>query len=246
MLSRLHPLALLAVCLVWLVAAMLVLNAGFLAAVFCVPAFLLLTLHKVPPLRLALYCVPFLLFGLGFLSTHVLFDRQSGFATALGREALIAGEGVATGVSTGLALVMRALACGMVSIFFALTLEPGAFLRALMGQARLSPRLGFALMATLLISADLPADFARLRAARAMRQGRALSRWPGPRESAACLVPLLAGAIRRAGHVALAMESRGFVADRPRTLRDVPGFRANDAAFVAAAFGSLAGLLVLA
>jgi energy-coupling factor transport system permease protein len=245
MLSRLHPLALLAVCLVWLVAAMLVLDVRFLAAVFVVPAVLLLTLQKVPPLRLALYCVPFLLFGLGFLSTHVLFDRQSGFATALGREALVSGEGVASGVSTGLALVLRALACGMVSIFFALTLEPGAFLRALMGQARLSPRLGFALMATLLISADLPADFKRLRAARAMRQGRALSRWPGPRESAACLVPLLAGAIRRAGHVALAMESRGFAQDRPRTLRDVPAIRPADLLFAAGGLAMLAALLAV-
>jgi energy-coupling factor transport system permease protein len=240
MLSRLHPLAVLATCLVWLVAAMLVLDMRFLATVFVVPALLLLTVQKVPPSRLALYCVPFLLFGLGFLSTHVLFDRQSGFATALGREALVSGAGV----STGLALVMRALACGMVSIFFALTLEPGAFLRALMGQARLPSRLGFALMATLLISADLPADFARLRAARAMRHGRAFSRWPGPRESAACLVPLLAGAIRRAGHVALAMESRGFMAERPRTLRDVPAVKPADLGFVACGLGLLALLLV--
>ena len=245
MLSRLHPLALLAVCLVWLVAAMLVLDVRFLASVFVVPAMLLLTVQKVSPLRLALYCVPFLLFGLGFLSTHVLFDRQSGFATALSREALVSSDGVSSGVSTGLALVLRALACGMVSIFFALTLEPGAFLRALMGQARLSPRLGFALMATLLISADLPPDFARLRAARAMRQGRALSRWPGLRDSAACLVPLLAGAIRRAGHAALAMESRGFTPDRARTLRDVPAVRPADLLFAAGGLALLAALLAV-
>ena len=149
----------------------------------------------------------------------------------------------ATGAgSAGTTLVLRAVACGMISFFFASTTDAGALVRALLAAGWVRPRVAYALFAALQLAPDLAMQAHELRMARAVVAGRRPRRLVGPFEAASLVIPLLAFAIRRAGRVAIAMEARGLSPDGPRTIMNAPRPRGRDAVFVLAA---LATLLVL-
>ena len=141
------------------------------------------------------------------------------------------------------------VACGMISALFAVSVDPGALVRALMAWCRLPARIGHALFAAMQLVPDLASELQQMRLARAMKSGARLRRIPGPREALSLLIPLLAYAIRRAGRIAIAMEARGL-SPGPRTIMHVPSFSRRDAAFALAAAGlillsSLPALLAL-
>lgn len=179
--------------------------------------------------------IPFALFGLGFVTTNLLFREESDFVTEVASETVYASDAL----SAGLTLALRAIACGMVSVFFALTTDPGAFVRALMAHANLPPKIGYPLFAAMQLVPQLAREAQQIRMARAMHSGRALRRLPTPAEVASLVVPLLAFAIRRASRSAIAMEARGFDPAAPRTIINVPGFSRYDAAFATAALACL-------
>ncbi|WMT85317.1 energy-coupling factor transporter transmembrane protein EcfT [Pelagibacterium sp. 26DY04] len=237
-LRRLNPLTLFAVCLAYLAAAATSFDAGFQISVVVLVAAVLLAVQRVPPLLLLVLMVPFVLFGMGFITTNLLFRRDSDFAVHL------AGSESGAALSAGLTLSLRALACGAVSILFALSVDPGAFVRALIAYLRFPARLGYALFVAMQLVPDLLAEAAHLRMARAIRTGRPVGRVPGPSEMAGLMVPLLAFAVRRAGRSAVAMEARGFGALPARTMVGVPGFSWRDAAFGLTSLAVLAPLLV--
>ncbi|MBQ0823691.1 energy-coupling factor transporter transmembrane protein EcfT [Microvirga sp. HBU67558] len=235
MLTSLNPLSKLAVCCVWLVAAVLVFDPRFQLAAILAPALALVGLHRTSPLVLLALMVPFGLFGFGFLTTSLLFRQESDFALLMAGESLLSSPGF----SAGITLFLRALACGMISVFFALTTDPGLFVRALMQHAKLPPRIGYSLFAALQLVPDLAGEAQQMRLARAMKSGRRLRRVPGPFELMSLVIPLLAFAIRRAGRTAIAMEARGLGPDAPRTIMNAPAFQGRDGLFVAAALGLL-------
>ena len=235
MLTSLNPLSKLAVCCVWLVAAVLVFDPRFQLAAILAPALALVVLHRASPVALLALMVPFALFGFGFLTTSLLFRRESDFALLMAGESLLASPDV----SAGITLFLRALACGMISVFFALTTDPGLFVRALMHHAKLPPRIGYSLFAAMQLVPDLAGEAQQMRLARAMKSGRRLRRIPGPVELMSLVIPLLAFAIRRAGRTAIAMEARGLGPDAPRTIMNAPAFRGRDGVFVAASLGLL-------
>jgi energy-coupling factor transport system permease protein len=171
------------------------------------------------------------LFGVGFLTTSVLFRQDSDFALHMADESLFA----STALSAGVVLFLRTISCGMISVGFALTTDPGALVRALMKYGKLPPRIGYSLFAAMQLVPDLAAELQQMRMARAMRSGRQMRRIPGPEELFSLVIPLLAFAVRRAGRVAIAMESRGL-SDSARTITNVPPFRVIDTIFVLAAF----------
>jgi len=236
MLKALNPLSKLAVCCIWLVAAVLIFDARFQLAAILVPALALVAFNHTSPFALLALMVPFALFGFGFLTTSLLFRQESDFALRMAGESLLASPAF----SAGLTLFLRALACGMVSLFFALTTDPGLFVRALMQHARLPPRIGYSLFAGMQLVPDLTAEAQQMRLARAMKSGRRVRRIPGPVEVANLVIPLLAYAIRRAGRTAIAMEARGLGPDGPRTILNAPGFHRRDGIFVLAALAMLA------
>ncbi|WP_210497288.1 energy-coupling factor transporter transmembrane component T family protein [Microvirga antarctica] len=241
MVRTLNPLSKVAVCAVWLVAAILIFDARFQIGAILIVCIVLVALERTSPLLLLGLMVPFSLFGLGFLTTALLFREDSAFALH------VAGESVfgSPAASAGVTLFLRAVACGMISAFFALTTDPGAFVRGLMAHARLPPRFGYALFAALQLVPDLAAEAQQMRLARAMQSGRVLRRLPGPVEAGSLVIPLLAFAIRRAGRTAIAMEARGLDAHGPRTIMAVPPFEWRDAGFAAVAMIVLGGLIVL-
>lgn len=236
MLGRVHPLPKLVFCLLWIAASLAIFDLRFQIGSLALAAGLLVTTERVRPLTVLALAVPFALFGFGFLSTSLLFDRETGFAAQMAREQALARPDAAP----GLVLFFRALACGMVSALFALTTDAGALVRALMAQARLPASVGYALLQAMHLVPDVAREAQAMRMARAMRRGRAPGRIPTPWEAGALAVPLLAYAIRRAGRTATAMEARGFRPGAPRTLLGAPPPTRRDWAFCAGALGLLA------
>lgn len=242
MLKRLDPLVKLAVALAWIGASVLVFDPRFQIAAILLAGGALLLLNRTSPLLLAALMVPFCLFGFGFLTTSLLFRRESDFALAMSAEALVASPAFSAGVT----LFLRAVACGMVSTFFALTTDPGALVRALMARCRLPPRVGYSLFTAMNLVPDLLSEARRIRLARAMRRGRPPRRFPGPAELTGLIIPLLAFAIRRASRAAIAMEARGLARDAPRTIANVPYPGRPDAIFATLSLGLLATCIWLA
>ncbi|MBZ6077935.1 energy-coupling factor transporter transmembrane component T family protein [Microvirga puerhi] len=243
MLRSINPITKLAVCFLWLGAAMLVFDPRFQAACILVPALALVLLNRTSPLLLLALMIPFCLFGFGFLTTSVLFRKESEFALQMAGESLIA----TPAFSAGIVLFLRAVACGMISVFFALTTDPNRAVRSLMVSLNLPARVGYSLFAAMQLAPDLAAEAQQMRIARAMRAGRPPRRIPGPAELFSLVIPLLAFAIRRAGRTAIAMEARGLSPTTPRTIMNAPGFGQNDLVFAGAAFIllCLCGLLPL-
>ena len=231
MLRALNPLTKLGVCLVWLSASMLIFDAGFQMVCILLCGGMLIVFNRTSPVLLAALIVPFGLFGFGFLTTSLLFHRESDYALQVAAETAV----TSTAVSAGLVLFLRAIACGMISIFLALTTDPGALVRALMVYVRLSPRIAYALFAAMQLVPDLAGELQHMRIARAMKSGRPLTRIPRPRETIGLIVPLLAFAIRRASHTAISLEARGLAPGKRRTVLRRPLFAVRDVLFGAGA-----------
>lgn len=239
MLGAVHPLPKMALCLVWIGAAIVVFDLRFQLVTLGLAAGLLVLTERVRLRVVLALMVPFALFGFGFFTTSVVFRQETGFAAQMAQEQALARADVAP----GLVLFFRAIACGMVSALFALTTDPGALVRALMQQMRLPPRVGYALLQAMHLVPDLAREAAQLRLARAMRLGRSVPRIPRPAEVVALMVPLLAFAIRRAGRAAIAMEARGLAPGRNRSWARQEPIRPADWAFAAAGLLLLAGLI---
>lgn len=227
MLKTFHPLPKLALCLAWIIASLVVFRLSFQIALFAAATLMLLIDARVPLRRLLLLMVPFALFGFGFFTTSVLFRAESGFAVQMAQE-----QGGVPDVAPGLVLFFRVLACGMTSAIFALTTDPGQFVRTLMQHLRLPAPMGFALMQAMHMVPDLRAEMLQLRMARAIRLGRPLRRFPAPGEAIALAIPLLAYAIRRASRAALSFEARGLQPGRVRTHLPQPQMTRADAIFL--------------
>jgi energy-coupling factor transport system permease protein len=235
MLKALNPISKLFVCIVWLVAAVLIFDARFQAASILMAGLAPIIFNRTSPFIVLMMMVPFGLFGLGFLTTSLLFRQESDFALRLAGESPFASPAF----SAGITLFLRAVACGLISTFFALTTDPGALVRALMAHCRLPPWIGYSLFAAMQLVPDLASEAQQMRLARAMKSGRPPRRIPGPLEVSSLVIPLLAFAIRRAGRTAIAMEARGLSPDATRTILNAPRFSRRDAIFALIALAAL-------
>ncbi|MBV8716766.1 MAG: energy-coupling factor transporter transmembrane protein EcfT [Chloroflexi bacterium] len=132
------------------------------------------------------------------------------------------------GVAYGVAIMLRILAIFAVSLLFTLTTDPTAFLQALVQQAHVSSRFGYGIIAAYRFVPLFDGELASIRAAHRIRGvplgGGVVAQY---RRLVGHMVPLLAGAIRHAERVALAMDARGFgaVPDRTYFHRSVFGWR---------------------
>lgn len=147
------------------------------------------------------------------------------------------------GIRLGLALGLRVLAVGMLALVFIGTMEPTEMVLSLAQQFRLSPRLAYSLMAALRFVPMLESELHIIRAAHRIRGAGVEGRLAWARRWYRYALPLLAGGIRRAERVAVAMEARGFSGSAPRTYyRQLP-WRPRDTAFVAATIAVVAVIL---
>jgi energy-coupling factor transport system permease protein len=235
MLTALHPLSKLVICMIWIAAAILIFDARFQIATIAIAALALILLERASPVLVLALMIPFALFGFGFLTTSVLFRQNSDFALRMAGESVLASPAF----SAGITLFLRAIACGMISALFALTTDPGAFVRALMIHWRLSPQIGYSLFSAMQLVPDLAAEAQQIRLARAMKRGRPPRRFSGPVELFSLIIPLLAFAIRRAGRAAIAMEARGLAPGAPRMVISAPHLRRGDLVFTTISLAAL-------
>jgi len=148
----------------------------------------------------------------------------------------------------GLTMATRLLAIMSASALFVLTTDPTQFVRALMHQAHVSPRIAYSVFAAYRFVPLLQVEFESIRAAHQMRGGAGRGGWlEKVRETAGYAIPLLVSAVRKGERVALAMDSRGFGAlpAGKRTFFRVTTLSRADLWFSLVcllAFGLLAGL----
>ena len=174
---------------------------------------------------------PLVLVGLGFVWTNALFAVSAPGEVIHPVGPLRVSE---RGLAFGVAIALRGLAIGALSLTYVLTTDPTDLAVSLVRHARLPFRIVYALLAGYRFLPFFTAEYAQVRLAQRLRGGGLES---GPRRRLAepfrLLLPLLALAIRRATRIGVAMDSRGFSAASARTrttFRLVP-LDARDALF---------------
>ena len=118
-------------------------------------------------------------------------------------------------------LWFRLLCFALLSLVFVRTTEPQHLLLSLVHQLHLSARVAYGVMVGYRMLPVFQADYVTIRAAqrlRGVREGKALFH-PFSRLRRYAL-PLLTGAVRRAGRIATAMDARAFGALPRRTYRE--------------------------
>jgi energy-coupling factor transport system permease protein len=202
-----------------------------LAFVLLTYAVLLVGVSFTRRLALVLLALPLgaLAIGFGFsLWTDPVHVDQSIVVWQVGSWTLYGGA-LLVGLATGLriaAIVALALIAGMS------TTGPD-LVRSTVQQLRVPYRIGYTALAAFRFVPRFGHELEVIRQAHRVRGahgGRgpiaAISRWSG------YVVPLLAGAIRHAERVALAMDARAFGAHPDRTERHLVPFRARDVVFI--------------
>ncbi|MDY0907968.1 energy-coupling factor transporter transmembrane component T [Microbacterium sp. CFBP9034] len=171
-----------------------------------------------------------LLIGLGFsLWTEASRVDQSVVVLQLGSWTLYGGA-LAIGLATGL----RIAAIVALTLIAGLSTTGPDLVRATVQQLRVPYRIGYTALAAFRFVPRFGHELEVIRQAHRVRGahgGRgpfaAIARWFG------YVVPLMAGAIRHAERVALAMDARAFGAHPDRTERHLVPFRARDVVFIA-------------
>ncbi len=193
-------------------------------------------------IRLANYArvlLPLGVVALGFVWTNAFFARTvdpDAPSWSLGPL-----RATLPGLLFGLAIALRGLAIGALSVTFVLTTDPADLVVGLIHHARLPFRIAYPMLAAYRFLPLLRDEIQQIELARRVR-GQLLGGGPlaRARRRLGELVPLLASAVRRASRIALAMDARGFAAARERTyLRPSPLTREDIVAgVVALAFGA--------
>lgn len=168
--------------------------------------------------RLLAAQLPFVAFGVGLVVVNAL--SRPGEPVLTGLPVRVTVEGLETGV----ALALRTLVIGVLSVAFLLSTPPQLLMTSLTQHARLSPRISYAMLAGYRLLHVLPEQWQTIRDAHAVRapldrRGRPVF---GPRAFARSAFTLLVVSIRAGERIALALESRGLGTGPRTTWRPVP------------------------
>lgn len=149
-------------------------------------------------------------------------------------------------LAVGSATALRIAAIVALSLFIGLSTTGPDLVRATVQQLRVPYRIGYTALAAFRFVPRFGHELDVIRQAHRVRGahgGRgplaAVARWFG------YVVPLMAGAIRHAERVALAMDSRAFGAHPDRTERHLVPWRARDTVFVAVFLAVSASVFVV-
>lgn len=186
---------------------------------------------------------PLAIVGLGFVWTNALFAHVGPDAPlALSWGPLRVS---AAGLSFGLAIALRGLAIGLLSVLFVLTTDPTGLVVSLIRHARLPYRVGYPLLAAYRFLPFFTEEYAQVALAQRVR-GVPVGRSPlaRVRRALSLLLPLLASAVRRAARIAIAMDARGFASAGERTYLRETRLVAGDLVFAVGALGLALALLV--
>ena len=183
-----------------------------------------------------------LLIGLGF-SVWVDAAHVHGSAPALqiGGWTLYSGA-----LAIGFATALRLGSIVALALIGGLTTTGPDLVRASVQQLRVPYRIGYTALAAFRFVPRFGHELSVIRAAHRVR-GHHGGRGPFSRIARGWgyIVPLLAGAIRHAERVALAMDSRAFGAHSTRTERHLVPFRARDIVFIVVVLAASATIFLL-
>lgn len=243
-LARRDPTVKLAVVLVLSVGLFLVIDPVTPLMVLIVTVAAGLVAGRLPLRSFVRVLAPLAVVALGFVWTNALFAR----VTDPSAVAWSAGPLRVTlaGLLFGLAIGLRGLAIGALSVTLVLTTEPTQLVVSLMRNARLPFRLGYPLLAAYRFLPYFRDELDQIDLARRIRgRARAGSVLERLRLRAGELVPLIAIAVRRAARIAVAMDARGFAAPQRRTFYREAPIGVTDVVFAAAALGTASAVLLL-
>lgn len=196
----------------------------------------------IPFRRLGRLLVVFLPALIGILVANVLFNRLNAAAPPLFMLGPV--EVTEPALRTAGSLSFRLLSFATLSAVFVLTTEPADLILSLVHQVRLNYRVAYATMVGYRMVPLLRTEFETIRAAHRVR---GVDEPRGPlglwRRSLRYALPLLTGAVRRAGRVALAMDARAFGAFPDRTYRRRLEVSRSDWAFLVVTVGGSAALV---
>lgn len=187
--------------------------------------------------------MPFSLFALSFIWLNVVFPSERGDTILFFIGSMpVALENVLTGVSLGL----RSLLFISWSLLFVLTTEPTKLMLSLIQHCKLPPRFGYGMMAAYRFLPLFRQELEQIRAAHRIRGlGEPRGIKDKIRETKRLIIPLMAGGIRKAERVAIAMESKGFDGSRQRTYYHVVPWTWKDLLFGISLFILYTGVMVV-
>ena len=238
LLGRTSPLVKLAVALAWLGGLATTTAVEPAAALAGVAVVTTLALGGVRPRRMLVGLGPLLVAATGIALTNLLFSGSNTDPAALELTRIGPLRVTAPALAAAGGIFARVLAIVAVGGSFALTTEPTHLVDALVQQARVSPRFGYATLAAYQAVPRLASDLATLVGARRLR---GLSPAWHPR----VLVGLLVRAIRHADQLAVALDARGL-GSGPRTAYRPVRWGWRDLAVAVGGVAALAGVLAWA
>lgn len=174
----------------------------------------------------------FVVAGVAILLANIFFNKENDVSAAL----ITIGPVRITGPALWAAgtLWVRLLCFALLSVVFVKTTEPQRLILSLVHQLRLNYRVAFGTMVGYRMLPAFQVDYQTIRAAQRVRGVRErtgfLRLWSRVRRYS---IPLLAGAVRKAGRVAVAMDARAFGALPNRTYRERMVVRLYDWVFLA-------------
>ncbi|TWT00953.1 energy-coupling factor transporter transmembrane protein EcfT [Planomicrobium sp. CPCC 101079] len=161
-----------------------------------------------------LMMLPFTLGSFGYLWTTLVFGAHDNSEVIW----TVAGISVTEEQwQHALSLSFRVMALSTLSLMFAMTTDPVKFVMSLMQQLKLSPKLAYSVMVSYRFLPVLIDEFIQIQQAQRLR-GVIVEKhwWQRLSNMRRLLLPMLAGAVRKAERAAFAMEARGFTG-APRT-----------------------------
>lgn len=161
-----------------------------------------------------LFMVPFSIGALGYLWTTVVFGADTGGTIIW----TFAGFNVTDEQwARAMSLAFRVMAFSTLSLLFAFTTDPVRFILSLMQQLKLSPKLAYSVMVGYQFLPVMKDEFIQIQQAQHLRGAKAEKySWQRLIAMRRVLIPMLAGAVRKAERSAFAMEARGFTGE-PRS-----------------------------
>lgn len=231
-LQRRNPAIKLAALLVVFLALTLVFDP-YTPAAFLLIAFVTgWALGGISPRQILRVLLPFSVAVLGIFLANALFNRLNGAAPALFFLGPV--KVTAPALTAAASLSFRVLAFAAFSLVFVKTTDASDLILSLVHQCRLHYRLAYGTLVGYRMLPLLQGEYETIRAAHRVRgvqerEGR-LAVWGRVRRYS---VPLLAGSVRKASRVALAMDARAFGAFAQRSYRRRMVVHASDWCFLA-------------
>jgi energy-coupling factor transport system permease protein len=178
---------------------------------------------------LSLLVLPFLVVFISTASSMILFGKGETIWFNWGL-VQISEESFYRGIHLG----FRAFIFATLGLLFALTTSPVNLFYSLMQQVRLNPKYAYSFMAAFRLIPIMVEEFFTIQNAmkvRGIEQNKRLTSFF--RKLKAYSIPLLAGSIRRAHRIAIAMEAKRFTGNKQRTFFYDVGFSKYDYFFMA-------------